>query len=412
MCVTLVSRGRATPRWRTGSKGLNTEMSAAASDDAATPPEGGGRPAAPATVDGDPFGGRLLDLSGDGATRGAAHGEEFRGLIGEALERWRDRIGTRSGGDPGGYVHDFLDRTDYAGTVARLSPDLHQEVLAIAAASGHPVAELLAYNFMDEEWRFDRDVLTGCSVIGVVARAGGAVGETVVLGQNMDLPTSMTGSQVVLRIAGDGERPERIVLTAAGMIGLLGVNAAGVAVCVNTLNSLPAADSGMPVAFIVRRVLDHRDAATAGRYLTSIDHASGQHYAIADGSGVHGYECCADGCAAGPAGSALAHTNHPLWWPDGSGSGDDPEGHAVTSTTYRRLASLEAGVRGVRVSGDLRPLLSSTEGGVCVVETPERRAATFCSAEFTLTSPPSVRVALGAPNTTAWHPIGWTGATV
>src|SRR5262245_23310631 len=92
---------------------------------------------------------RAVDLSGDGATRGAIHGEELRSLIADTLERWRHRMGERGGGHPDRYIADFLGSTGFARTVAERTPDLHAEVEAIAAASNQPRDHVMAYNLMD-----------------------------------------------------------------------------------------------------------------------------------------------------------------------------------------------------------------------------------------------------------------------
>lgn len=354
------------------------------------------------------FDGRLVDIAGDGAARGAIHGEALRSVIADALGRWRQHIGERTGRGPDDYIADFLGATDFARTVTTLSIDLYAEVMAIARASNQPADHVLAYNFMDEEWRYGRDAAGGCSVIG--ARAGPL--DTIILAQNMDLPQSMDGSQALLRIAAGGDQPEQLVATAAGMIGLFGVNAAGVACCVNTLSTLPSGRSGLPVAFVIRQLLTYRDAASAAGFMTSVPHASGQHYAIADRSGLRGYECSAERCAAGPAGSSLVHTNHPLWWAGDSTAPGVPgtPGRPRAGTSHARLRALEAGLAEVRSSGAAAPLLSSTSNGLCVRPTAKSESTTFCSAEFVLTAPPVVRVALGRPNTVAWRPVPWVTA--
>ncbi len=346
----------------------------------------------------DPFGGRLVDLAGDGRSRGTTHGETLRQPIAEALERWRHAIAEREQRKPDEYIRDFLGSTGFVRTVSRLTPGLYAEVLAIAAASNQPVDDVIAYNLMDEEWRHN-DGSTGCSVIGTVLDSGDTL-----LSQNMDLPKTMGTSQAILRIAADRDRPARLVLTAAGMIGLFGVNSDGVGCCVNTLSELPSTRTGMPVAFIVRSVLEHRDAAAAGEYLRSVPHASGQHYGIADRHGLRGYEGSAAGCVAGPQDDHLVHTNHPLW---GDASTETETEDKPPTTSRARLRALEDGLGKVRASGDVEPLLSSRDTGLCVLPIPDKRAATFCSAEFTLTSPPSVRVALGRPDTAPWHPVPW-----
>jgi isopenicillin-N N-acyltransferase-like protein len=350
----------------------------------------------------DPTPPRLVELSGDGAARGAAHGEELREPIAETLEQWRHAVREHSGLDPALYVRNFLGSTGFVRTVGEHCPDLLEEVRAIALAGNQPVDDVLAYNFMDEEWVYARSGHGGCSTIGAAVEPDG----TVILGQNLDLPTYMRDSQAILRIAAAGDEPAQLVLTAAGMIGLLGANMAGLACCVNTLYDLPAAGDGVPVAFIIRQLLKHHDAASAGRYLMSLPHASGQHYGIGDRHGLRGYECSAKGSVAGPADDKLLHTNHVLWWPDH----DAPDG-GHPGTTEARLRALEAGLDEVRTTGQIRTLLSSTANGLCRLPIPATRVTeTFCGAEFTLSAPPVVRVTLGRPDKTAWRRVGWSPA--
>src|SRR5262249_48225732 len=146
----------------------------------------------------------------------------------------------------------------------------------------------------------------GCSVIATAPIDG----QPCVLAQNMDLPAFMDGGQVLLRIRGDGH-PEQLVLTTAGMIGLTGVNRVGLAVCVNTLIMRPHARDGIPVAAVMRLVLEQQRLSGAVRLLQSVKHASGQHYAIGSPEGVVGLECSADGAVvSAPVGSRrFTHTN-------------------------------------------------------------------------------------------------------
>ncbi|MDQ0689320.1 C45 family peptidase [Arthrobacter sp. W4I7] len=351
---------------------------------------------------------RLLRVEGDGVARGNAHGEEFRDLIGDAMERWRESLALRENMAAKEYIEDFLSSTGFAASAKELSPDLFGEVEGIAAGSGQPFHDVLVYNLMDEEWRYERDPNIGCSTIGTFIQDGGKNTATAVLGQNMDLPAAMGGSQIVLQIeSGDG--PDQIVLSGAGMIGLLGVNAAGLAVCVNTLRALPAATEGLPVAFVIRELLLRRDAAAASDYLASIPHASGQHYTLGDPMGIRGYECSSEGCVAGPASRNLLHTNHILWSPY---EDDANQGlHAFEAHgTHTRMSGLQGGLDQIRSLGDMQRLLSATDNGLCVLPTPARPAETFCAAEFLLTAPPVVRIAPGRPDQTRWHTIAWNDA--
>jgi isopenicillin-N N-acyltransferase like protein len=351
---------------------------------------------------------RLLRVEGDGAARGQAHGEEFRDLIADAMERWRDSLVLREKMAAKEYIEGFLSSTGFAACAKELSPDLYAEVEGIAAGSGQSFADVLVYNLMDEEWRYERDPNIGCSTVGTFIQAGVSNNATAVLGQNMDLPASMGDSQIVLQIE-KGDGPDQVVLSGAGMIGLLGVNAAGLAVCVNTLRALPAATEGLPVAFVIRELLLRADAAAAADYLDSIPHASGQHYALGDPAGIRGYECSSEGCVAGPASRDLLHTNHILWSPYEDGANDSL--HAFEAHgTHTRMSSLQDGLEKIRSLGDLQTLLSATDNGLCVLPTSTRQAETFCAAEFLLTVPPVVRIAPGRPDRTPWQTIGWNSS--
>lgn len=341
-----------------------------------------------------------LDIHGDGHQRGEIHGEALRESIDEALDRWLSSIAERTKSNPREYVRDFLARTSYVSTVAERTPDLYAEVLGIARGSTQEPEHLLAYNFMDEEWRFRSESVDSCSVLATEHTEDGVV----LLGQNMDLPAAMDGSQVALRIAAYEDDPAQIVLTGAGLIGLLGANRSGLACCVNNLGQLPWSPRGLPVAFVIREVLRTQNVQSAAAFLRSVPHAVGQHYAVADSSGARGLECSARGVVPGPETSLLVHTNHSLWDPVYADTRLPRERDSSGSRT--RLRALQDAANQVVTATDLEELFSyNTE--LCVVPGPPLYSATFCSAVFRLESTPVVRASLGRPDRTLWHTIEW-----
>jgi hypothetical protein len=218
-----------------------------------------------------------------------------------------------------------------------------------------------------------------------------------VLAQNMDLPQVMDGAQAILRW--DGRTGSSVVMTAAGMIGLTGVNAAGVGVCVNTLPMLHHAGDGLPVAFVMRGVLERESAAEAAAFLEHVPHASGQHYALADRDGVAGYECSAGGAIRSDDGAGrLCHTNHPLRSRD-----LDPLRRAEGEPdSHTRLAAIESAVPAVTSGADCERVLADRDAPLCVVPEPGHPWITFGSIWAELGSPPRVRIAPGPPDRTAW----------
>ena len=129
----------------------------------------------------------------------------------------------------------------------------------------------------------------------------------------MDLGWYTDGFQALLEVD-DGEAPAALVFTTAGMLGLLGVNAAGVGVCVNSLPQLPSAPEGLPVAFVIRRLLQARAAEEALGLVQTLPHATNQHYVIAGPGVARSFEAGAGGVTEylPPDPTRVLHTNHPL----------------------------------------------------------------------------------------------------
>jgi isopenicillin-N N-acyltransferase like protein len=339
----------------------------------------------------------IVDVSGSGRDRGHAHGEILRERIADALERWDAEVGERMGIPAADHVAGLLAATRFLPAIESATPDLLAEVHGIAEGAGVSFERILAYNLMDEEWWYSqaRGHRHACSLVAV---AGGDGGPSI-LAQNMDLPEVMDGGQTILRsTAPDGSRT--VVLTAAGMIGLAGCNSDGLGVCVNTLSMLHHSPEGLPVAFVLRGLLERRTLAGAEAFLRAVPHASGQHYAVACGDDAAGFECSAGGVASSDGGvGRFWHTNHPLASRDIDPADDEPGGSA---DSHRRLARLAEAGPGVRSAADCEELLADKHAPLCVAPEAEHNWLTFGSIAMELSTPPAVRIAPGPPDRTAW----------
>jgi isopenicillin-N N-acyltransferase-like protein len=339
----------------------------------------------------------IVDVSGSGRERGRAHGEALRDRIADALERWDAEVGERMGIPAADHVAGLLGATRFVPAIEAATPDLLEEVHGIAEGAGVSFDRILAYNLMDEEWWYSqaRGHRHACSLVAVAAGDG----RGTVLAQNMDLPEVMDGGQAVLRsMTPDGA--QTIVLTAAGMIGLTGCNSDGLGVCVNTLSMLNHSADGLPVAFVLRGLLERRSLAGAEAFLHAVPHASGQHYAIGCGDEVAGFECSAGGVVASDGGNGrFWHTNHPLASGDLDPADDDPAG---TADSQARLARLAESGPAIRSTGDCERLLADKRAPLCVAPEAEHHWLTFGSIAMELASPPVVRIAPGPPDRTPW----------
>jgi isopenicillin-N N-acyltransferase like protein len=338
----------------------------------------------------------IVECRGDGRSRGRAHGEALRERIGGLLERWDAGVAARLGGRPQTLVSALVETTGFVAAIERHTPDLLEEVRGIAEGAGVDFNRILALNLMDEEWWFSApaEPRDACTLIA----AAPAEGRPTLLAQNMDLPEVMDGAQALLRYD-DGAGAGGVVLTAAGMIGLTGVSSAGLGVCVNTLAMLNHSRDGLPVAFVMRGALAAGSVAGAAHFLARVPHASGQHYALADPTGVAGYECSAAGAVRSDDGSGrFCHTNHPL------ASADlDPALRAEgREDSHVRLAAIEAVADGVAAGTDCERALADREAPLCVIAAPGRPWMTFGALWAELGDTPRVRIALGPPDRTPW----------
>ena len=353
----------------------------------------------------------VIDCRGSGRERGLAHGEAVRPLIKDAIANW-ELATLSSDSSPTSiweYATTFLARTEILTTTERRFPDLVEELRGIADGAGVPFEVIVAYNLMDEQWWYDLHGETrgepGCTVLARTGPAG------TMLAQNMDLPAFMYGSQVVLRVLAPGH-PEALILSSAGMIGLTGLNRAGVAVCVNALLMLRPNRAGLPVAVLVRAALGEHTAADAAALLRSVSHASGQHYAVADRHGVTGLECSASGCALSnsPDEQVLVHTNHPL-------ASDDVD-EAVSAMVHHsggvddsklRLAYGKKRVEDLSRMDSVIALLSDPSTPICVRTSPQRASETFGSVLYSLSDDPTAAFCLGRPGQAAWQIVHFAG---
>ncbi|MGH2441884.1 MAG: C45 family autoproteolytic acyltransferase/hydrolase [Chloroflexota bacterium] len=260
---------------------------------------------------------RVLNVSGIPFERGRIQGEALRDLIQIGMEGWRESIQRTTGMYPDDYLDRFVQSTNFMPAIERWAPALLQEMNGIGQGANVPFSHIYAYQLVDEEWLFrahhrrSKDPAAGehCSALGVCDQ-----GQALpILAQNMDVPSCYDGTQVLLRIQQPDSDLESLVFTAAGLMATTGLNNRGVGICCNTLADLAHSTEGLPVAFIVRNVLERSSRSSAVDFVRSIRHASGQNYTIGSPDGIVDLECSAHAVAQfRPGESRVFHTNHAI----------------------------------------------------------------------------------------------------
>ena len=137
--------------------------------------------------------------------------------------------------------------------IASFAPHLLEEIRGIAQGAQCDAREIVAINARTE-LMYGVTNRPECTSIAISAEAS-ADGHTRVA-QNWDWHPSLVGS-LVLWLVKRSDGPDLLTLTEAGIVGKIGINDVGLAMCINLLRS--DSDSGGPAApmhIILRRVLE------------------------------------------------------------------------------------------------------------------------------------------------------------
>ena len=337
----------------------------------------------------------VVTVTGDGRERGLSHGAQLKPVITDVIGRFAQSAG---GFDE---FERFLDETSFEGAIAAHVPDLGAELHGIADGAGLPYEHVLSHNLMDEHWWWT-EVDGRREACSTLATATGLVGQT------MDLPMHLDGSQVIVRNTGTDGRTTT-VLSSAGLIGLCGASTPAVgstepsfAICVNALTTLSHNAHGLPVAFVLRGALSAPDAESAVEFLRSVPHASGQHYAVVgyDQWGTlrtTSLECSAGGAATVVEQSNFGHANHPL------ATGDiDSAMKPSESNSEARQHILDQSLTTIADLDQLTALLS--DAPICLERRPGINWFTF-GAIAVDTGSRTMRYSLGPPSSAGWNEI-------
>jgi hypothetical protein len=357
---------------------------------------------------------RILTLEGEPAERGLKHGTALKEPIHALVKVWKADLAERYRMAADAFIKKFLQQTDYLAAMKKWTPQLIDEIRGIARGAELDFDTILVLQLIDEYWaRGPQVVGEHCSALGI-SRHGE---RPSCIAQNMDLEGFRTGFQTVLHIRHSDAKLESFVLTHAGLIGLNGMNSRAIGICCNTLGQLANCADGLPVACIVRGVLEQQTEEAALNLLSRIKHASGQNYIVGGPTAVHDVECSAGKVSRfspkmWP--DRVWHTNHPLVNDDYSPQHrkaleKEPDKVKAPANSAARLQCLERRLAtdADKVGLDLiRATLAAKDSADYPVCRPYRNAkdnCTFASTIMVLSDKPEFHVAPGPPDVHAYQ---------
>ena len=360
---------------------------------------------------------REVTLSGTGYELGLQHGKLLKTEIGEVVGKMKKNTSDILGKEANQVLKDFFAYAHFTEDIKKYTPELYEEVRGISEGSGQTFNDIMVLNLLDEFWVYiDNLGNHHCSSMGVPSING----STSYIAQNMDIESYTEGHQILIRLSRTNERPEQFILTHPGCIALNGMNETGVGACMNTLMQLKASTNGLPVAFIVRRILNSTDKKDLLNFIQTVPHASGQNYIIGIRGEVYDFEASTNKVVRfDPRNSngTVYHTNHPIvnddvktWYEK---ENPNAEVKTVNSNSYIRLASVTKRISVTPNIGDnlIKETLRSRDdeyNPVCRSVKTGRGGFTFGSVIMTLTGKPYLQVTAGPPDASEYKRINFT----
>lgn len=262
---------------------------------------------------------KVLVLEGKPYERGLQHGKALKADIHALVDLWKADIERKYKIEGNVFIKKFLVYTDFPTAIKRWTPELLDEVRGIADGAGLDYDTVFAFQLVDEMWVLGAEMLGSghdttndhCTTIGSRKSLYGPS----MVSQTLDIPTFYHGFQILLHIKEPESGLQTMLFTFPGFIAANGLNSSSVAVVVNAVQQLEHSCDGLPVAFVIRGILQKKTYKEAVKFIHTIKFGAPQNYMIGDPEDVGSFECSANHVEEFyPYLGALFtyHTNHPL----------------------------------------------------------------------------------------------------
>lgn len=259
----------------------------------------------------------LIELSGSPRARGRQHGEEVADRVRLGIEHYSEQLAKRNFGWPA--IRELIGR--YVPVMERFDGAYIEEMRGIAEGAGVTFDEVVLLNARTEIVKLGGrpDLLArlegaegpdGCT--GVIVLPEASQSNRLIHALNWDWKAECAQTMVVLRIRrNDG--PDILAFTEAGMLARGGINAAGIAITANYLDSdRDYRQVGVPLALIRRKVLEQEHLALAMRTVYATEKSGSNNMIVSHGGGIAiDFECAPDETfLVHPERGLLVHANH------------------------------------------------------------------------------------------------------
>jgi isopenicillin-N N-acyltransferase-like protein len=244
----------------------------------------------------------FIEVSGPPRSRGQSYGEAARDRIRLGVEHYAAQIGRH--GLSNGVRRELCE--GFLPTIRAFDAGHADEIEGIAAGAGVPVGDVVLLNARTEVLQIaERDGgpapsvegVDGCT--GVIVLPEASADGRLIHAMNWDWKADCADTAVVLRIRGsdaDGSGPDILTFAEAGQLARAGLNAAGIAITANYLESdRDYRQSGVPLALLRRKVLQQHQLAAALRVAYCTPKSASNNIMISQAGGIGlDLECAPD----------------------------------------------------------------------------------------------------------------------
>jgi len=232
----------------------------------------------------------VVTLTGSPHERGFQHGKTLKDGIHRFYQAWSEMLFDSS---PFKLTEaDLLSFAKKNGPyIKEYAPDIYQEIEGIAEGAEMDLDKALYMNCFDEEYVFQSlpqlragtagapppgALPAGCTSFAAFGQA--TADGKVYIGQNYDY-SSVYLEPVVFRIEQCGDEPEQLIFSHMGVVGVNGVNAAGLAIVENTLAPTDLR-IGVPFPVVMRKALQQPRLSDLVGAIITAPRLSGHNYVI------------------------------------------------------------------------------------------------------------------------------------
>lgn len=257
----------------------------------------------------------LIELSGGPEARGRLYGRMAKARVHKSLAHYGTQLAGqgRDAGAVRAMARDFVPR------IEAFEPDFVAEMRGIAEGADVAFEDIVLINCRTEVLQLAkraealaalRKEPDGCT--GAILLPEATADGSVIHGQNWDWKSECAETGVVLRIRRE-DGPDVLTFVEAGGLARCGLNAAGIAITANYLESdRDYTQEGIPLSLLRRQALNQAQVALAFRSLYSTPKSGSNNLMLSQASGYGvDIECAPDeSFLVQPEGGILVHSNH------------------------------------------------------------------------------------------------------